>query len=64
MMTTNAMFATDEHDLREMVRELDELRCARGLNPSEPWWQQQATCPRRLGPWNLRRLRSVRRLRH
>jgi hypothetical protein len=42
MNTVHGMFASsDEQELRAMVREVDELRRARGRQQLGPWWQIQ-----------------------
>jgi hypothetical protein len=47
------MFASsDEQEMTALVREVDELRRARGLQQLGPWWQIQRSGlfrPRRLG---------------
>jgi hypothetical protein len=51
--TVNEMFAScDEQEMTALVREVDELRRARGLQQLGPWWQIQRSGlfgPRRLG---------------
>jgi hypothetical protein len=40
--TVHGMFASsDEQEMQEIVREVDELRRARGLQQLGPWWQIQ-----------------------
>jgi hypothetical protein len=51
--TVHEMFASsDEQEMTALVREVDELRRARGLQQLGPWWQIQRSGlfrPRRLG---------------
>jgi hypothetical protein len=51
--TVHEMFASsDEQEMTALVREVDELRRARGLQQLGPWWQIQRSgllSPRRLG---------------
>ena len=53
MSTVHEMFASsDEQEMTALVREVDELRRARGLQQLGPWWQIQRSGlfrPRRLG---------------
>ena len=62
MSTLNQMFAsTDEQEMTALVREVDELRRASGLQQLGPWWQIQRSGlfgPRRLGR-TQRRARSA-----
>jgi hypothetical protein len=50
--TVHEMFASsDEQEMTALVREVDELRRARGLQQLGPWWQIQRSAlfgPRRL----------------
>jgi hypothetical protein len=40
--TVHGMFASsDEQEMQAIVREVDELRRARGLRQLSPWWQIQ-----------------------
>ena len=40
--TVHGMFASsDEQEIQAIVREVDELRRARGLQQLGPWWQIQ-----------------------
>ena len=42
MSTVHEMFASgDEQEMQAIVREVDELRRARGLQQLGPWWQIQ-----------------------
>ena len=42
MSTVKEMFASgDEHEMQAILREVDELRRARGLQQLGPWWQIQ-----------------------
>jgi hypothetical protein len=51
--TIDRMFASnDEQEMRSMLREVDELRRARGLPTLRPWWQIQ-----RRGLFGPRRFR-------
>ena len=53
MSTVHEMFASsDEQEMTALVREVDELRRARGLQQLGPWWQIQLSGllrPCRLG---------------
>jgi hypothetical protein len=41
--TVHEMFASsDEQEVTALVREVDELRSARGLQQLGPWWQSSA----------------------
>jgi hypothetical protein len=56
--TVHEMFASsDEQEMTALVREVDELRRARGLQQLGPWWQIQLSGlfrPWRLGRTQLR----------
>ena len=55
--TVHEMFASsDEQEMTALVREVDELRRARGLQQMGPWWQIQ-----RSGLFGPRRLRGAQR---
>ena len=42
MSTVHEMFASsDEQEMQAILREVDELRRARGLQQLGPWWQIQ-----------------------
>ena len=42
MIAVQGMFASsDEQEVRATLREVNELRRARGLQQLEPWWQMQ-----------------------
>ena len=42
MSTVHGMFASgDEQEMQAILREVDELRRARGLQQLGPWWQIQ-----------------------
>ncbi len=42
MSTVHEMFASgDEREMQAILREVDELRRARGLQQLGPWWQVQ-----------------------
>ena len=42
MSTVHEMFASgDEHEMQAILREVDELRRARGLQQFGPWWRIQ-----------------------
>jgi hypothetical protein len=51
--TVHEMFASsDDQEMTALVREVDELRRARGLQQLAPWWQIRRSGlfgPRRLG---------------
>jgi hypothetical protein len=40
-VSTIGMFPSDEHDLKVVLREANELRRAKGLEPLGPWWRLQ-----------------------
>lgn len=50
MSTVHGAFvSSDEQDVQVMLREVNELRRARGLQQTEPWWhvQRRDLLPRR-----------------
>jgi hypothetical protein len=52
-MVYGAFVSGDEQEVQSMLREVNELRRARGLQQLEPWWKLPGARPER---W-LRRVR-------